>query len=42
MGKGINKVIIVGNVGAEPEVRSLQNGGKVVNVKRRHQRVMER
>lgn len=28
----INKVILVGNLGADPEVRSLPNGGKVVNL----------
>lgn len=27
----VNKVILVGNLGADPEVRSFQNGGKVVN-----------
>ena len=30
---GVNKVIIVGNLGADPEVRSFQNGGKVVNLR---------
>lgn len=29
---GVNKVIIVGNLGRDPEVRSFQNGGKVVNL----------
>lgn len=28
---GINKVIIVGNLGKDPEVRSFQNGGQVCN-----------
>ena len=28
---GVNKVIIVGNLGRDPEVRSFPNGGKVVN-----------
>lgn len=28
---GINKVIIVGNLGKDPEVRTFQNGGKVCN-----------
>lgn len=30
---GINKVIIVGNLGADPEVRSFNNGGKVCNLR---------
>ncbi|MGB8812745.1 MAG: single-stranded DNA-binding protein [Paracoccaceae bacterium] len=29
---GVNKVIIVGNLGRDPEVRSFPNGGKVVNL----------
>ena len=29
---GINKVIIVGNLGKDPESRSFSNGGKVVNL----------
>ena len=29
---GVNKVIIVGNLGRDPEVRSFANGGKVVNL----------
>lgn len=28
---GVNKVILVGNVGGDPEVRSLPSGSKVVN-----------
>jgi single-strand DNA-binding protein len=28
---GVNKVILVGHLGSDPEVRSLQNGSKVVN-----------
>ena len=31
MAGGINKVILVGNVGREPEVRTMQNGGKVAS-----------
>jgi single-strand DNA-binding protein len=31
MARGINKVIIVGNLGQDPEVRYLQNGGAVAN-----------
>ncbi|HLS19460.1 MAG TPA: single-stranded DNA-binding protein [Paracoccaceae bacterium] len=27
----VNKVILVGNLGADPEVRSFQNGGRVCN-----------
>ena len=30
---GVNKVVIVGNLGADPEVRSFQIGGKVVNLR---------
>ena len=30
---GVNKVIIVGNLGRDPEVRSFPNGGKVVNLR---------
>jgi single-strand DNA-binding protein len=33
MAGSINKVIIVGNLGRDPEVRSFQNGGKVVNLR---------
>jgi single-strand DNA-binding protein len=29
----INKVILIGNLGADPEVRSFQNGGKVCNLR---------
>lgn len=32
MAGSVNKVIIVGNLGKDPEVRSFQNGGKVVNL----------
>ncbi|MBB1487276.1 single-stranded DNA-binding protein [Oceanospirillum sp. D5] len=32
MSRGINKVILVGNVGQDPEVRYLPNGGAVANV----------
>lgn len=28
---GLNKVILIGNLGDDPEVRSLNNGGEVVN-----------
>jgi single-strand DNA-binding protein len=33
MAGGVNKVIIVGNLGADPEVRNLPSGGKVVNMR---------
>lgn len=29
----VNKVILVGNLGADPEVRAFQNGGKVCNLR---------
>jgi single-strand DNA-binding protein len=32
MTKGVNKVIIVGNLGQEPETRSFPDGGSVTNV----------
>lgn len=28
---GVNKVILVGNLGKDPEIRSFQNGGRVAN-----------
>jgi single-strand DNA-binding protein len=30
---GVNKVILVGNLGQDPQARSFQNGGKVVNLR---------
>lgn len=33
MSGSVNKVIIVGNLGADPEVKSFQNGGKVCNLR---------
>jgi single-strand DNA-binding protein len=33
MAGSVNKVILVGNLGRDPEVRSFQNGGKVVNLR---------
>ena len=30
---GVNKVILVGNLGADPEARSLPSGGEVVNLR---------
>ncbi len=32
MAGSVNKVILVGNLGRDPEVRSFQNGGKVCNM----------
>jgi len=32
MSGSVNKVILVGNLGRDPEVRSTQNGGKVANL----------
>ena len=31
MAGSVNKVILIGNLGKDPEARSMQNGGKVVN-----------
>lgn len=33
MAGSVNKVILVGNLGADPEARSLNNGGEVVNLR---------
>lgn len=33
MAGSVNKVILVGNLGRDPEVRSFQNGGKVCNLR---------
>ena len=32
MARGVNKVILVGNLGADPEIRYMPNGGAVANV----------
>jgi single-strand DNA-binding protein len=32
MAGSVNKVILIGNLGNDPDVRSMQNGGKVVNL----------
>ena len=33
MAGSVNKVILIGNLGADPEARSLNNGGEVVNMR---------
>lgn len=33
MAGSVNKVILVGNLGRDPEIRSFQNGGKVANLR---------
>ena len=33
MAGSVNKVILIGNLGRDPEVRSFQNGGKVANLR---------
>ena len=33
MAGSVNKIIIIGNLGRDPEVRTFQNGGKVVNLR---------
>jgi single-strand DNA-binding protein len=33
MSGSVNKVIIIGNLGRDPEVRSFQNGGKIANLR---------
>lgn len=33
MSGSVNKVILVGNLGADPELRSFQNGGRVANIR---------
>ena len=33
MAGGVNKVILIGNLGRDPEVRTFQNGGKVCNLR---------
>lgn len=32
MARGVNKVILIGNLGGDPEVRSFSNGGIVTNI----------
>jgi len=33
MAGSVNKVILVGNLGADPEVKSFQNGGRIANMR---------
>ena len=33
MAVSLNKVMLIGNLGADPEIRSFQNGGKVANLR---------
>lgn len=33
MAGSVNKVILLGNLGADPEIRTFQNGGKVANLR---------
>ena len=33
MSGSLNKVLVIGNLGADPEVKSFQNGGKVCNLR---------
>lgn len=33
MAGSLNKVMLIGNLGADPEVRSFQNGGRVCNIR---------
>lgn len=33
MSGSVNKVILIGNLGADPEVKSFQNGGRVANLR---------
>lgn len=33
MAGSLNKVCLIGNLGADPEVKSFQNGGKIVNLR---------
>ena len=33
MAGSLNKAMLIGNLGADPEIRSFQNGGKVANLR---------
>ena len=32
MASSVNKVILIGNLGGDPEIRTFQNGGRVANL----------
>jgi single-strand DNA-binding protein len=42
MAGSVNKVILIGNLGRDPEVRTFQNGGKVCNLTLATNRDLER
>lgn len=33
MARGVNKVILIGNLGQDPEIKSFQNGGRIANLR---------
>ena len=33
MAGSLNKVMLIGNLGADPEVKSFQNGGRIANLR---------
>ena len=33
MAGSVNKVILIGNLGADPEIKSFQNGGRIANIR---------
>ena len=33
MAGSVNKVILIGNLGADPEIKSFQNGGRIANLR---------
>ena len=41
MARGVNKVILVGNLGNDPETKSMPSGGAVTNISGSHLRVVE-
>ena len=42
MARGINKVILIGNLGVDPETRYMRSGSAVTTLKARHFRILER